>query len=269
VKRVSSFAHRWTLFAVLVALWELVTRSASDPFFPPPSEIVPTAVALWFTGPPSHLFLGDVVFDHVVPSLGRVIGGWLLAALVGIGLGLLLGRSRTATNYVGGLLHFFRAIPPTLLVPFFLVTLGLDNMAIGTIVFGAVWPILLNTIEGARTVDAVKVDTARAFRLSTAQWMLGVVLPAALPKVFAGLRLSLSIAVILMVIAELIGPPTGIGRQLVDAQRDYELPTMWAWMVLLGVLGYLFNSLLLIGERRALRWQPRHTLQTKTVAVGG
>lgn len=268
MRRFGSFAHRWTLFALLVAIWELATRSADSPFFPPPSQIVPAAVTLWFTGPPSHLFLADVVFDHVVPSIRRVLGGWLLSALIGIGLGLLLGRSRTATNYVGGLLHFFRAIPPTLLVPFFLVTLGLDTMAIGTIIFGTVWPILLNTIDGARAVDAVKVDTARAFRLSTTQWMLGVVLPAALPKIFAGLRLSLSIAVILMVISELIGS-NGIGRQLVEAQRDYELPTMWAWMVLLGVLGYLFNSLLLVVEGRALRWQPRHTLQAKTAAVGG
>lgn len=268
MKRFGGILHRWALFAVLVVIWELATRSAADVFFPPPSEIALAAGELWFSGPASQLFLTDTVFDQVLPSLRRLLSGWLLAAVIGISLGLLLGRSRTAMNYVGGLLHFFRAIPPILLVPMFLVTLGLDATPMGTIVFGTLWPILLNSVDGARTVDATKVETAKAFRLTQAQWMIGVVLPSALPKIFAGLRLSLSLALILMVISELMGSG-GIGHQLVDAQHSYELPTMWAWMVLLGVLGYLFNALLLMAQRQALRWQPRNSLQAKTTAVGG
>jgi ABC-type nitrate/sulfonate/bicarbonate transport system permease component len=157
--------------------------------------------------------------------------------------------------YLGGLLNFFRAIPPPLLVPVFLVTLGLDRMAYGTIAFGAIWPVLLNTVDGARGVDATKVDTASAFRLSRAQWFLGVVLPSALPKIFAGLRLSISIALILMVVSELVGSTNGIGNQLIGAQRDYDLPATWAWIILLSAIGYVLNTVLLIGERRALRWQ--------------
>lgn len=250
-----SVAHRWALFAIAVIVWELLTRSVQSPFFPPPSQIAQTAADLWFSGPASRLFLTDKVFDHVLPSTARMLGGWVVAAVIGIGAGLLLGRSRTAMAYTGGLLNFFRAIPPPLLVPFFLVTLGLDTMSLGTIIFGTVWPVLLNTVDGARTVDATKVDTSRAFRLSRGQWILGVVLPSALPKVFAGLRLSLSIALILMVVSELVGSTNGIGNQLVAAQRDYELPAMWAWILLLSILGYLFNTVLLMVERRALRWQ--------------
>jgi ABC-type nitrate/sulfonate/bicarbonate transport system permease component len=247
-----------------VAVWEIATRSAANPFFPPPSTIAKAAGKLWFSGPPAHLYLADTVFHDIVPGVGRMLAGFGLAAAIGITAGVLLGRSATAMNYVGPLFGFMRSIPPPLLVPFFLPTLGLDYMSFGTIAFGAVWPILLNTVDGARRVDATKVDTARAFRLTRTQWLAGVVLPSAAPKVFAGLRVSLSISVILMVVSELVGSVNGIGNQLVLAKNGYDLPIMWAWIVLLGVLGYVFNTVLLVGERRALAWQPRHSL-----AAGG
>jgi len=254
-KRVGGFVHRWLLLAVLVAVWEMVTRSLADPFFPPPSEIASTAAELWFGGPASSLFLTDTVFENVFPGLARMLGSWAIAVVLGVAVGIMLGRSRTAMAYAGGTLNFLRAIPPPLLVGVFSAIVGLDAAPFWTIIFGAVWPILLNTVEGARSVDATKIDTARAFRLSRAQWFLGVVLPAALPKIFAGLRLSLSLAVILMVVSELSGAGVGIGRALVDAQANYDLAQMWCWIVLLSILGYFFNTVLLIGERRALRWQ--------------
>jgi ABC-type nitrate/sulfonate/bicarbonate transport system permease component len=102
----------------------------------------------------------------------------------------------------------------------------------------------------------VKHETARSFRTPTRYWIAMVVLPAALPKIFAGLRLSLSVSLILMVISELVGSLNGIGYALLYAQRSYDFPTMWAWIMLLGVLGYGFNALLLMVERRVLAWQP-------------
>lgn len=255
IRRVGSVTHRWGLFAVAVVVWELITRALEDPFFPPPSTIARTAAELWFSGPSSQLGLTDTVFDDILPGLGRMLSAWAVAVVIGVVVGLLLGRSRTGMAYAGTTLNFLRSIPPPLWIAPFLVTVGMDNMPTGTIIFGAVWPILLNTVEGARTVDGTKVETAQAFRLSKAQWIAGVVLPSALPKIFAGLRLSLSMAVILMVVSELQNSSYGIGFQLVSAQFDYELPAMWAWILLLSVLGYTFNTVLLIGERRALRWQ--------------
>ncbi len=257
IKRI---AQRWIVFLVAVGIWELASRSADSPFFPPPSTIAETAGDLWFSA---------AFGDHIVPGVGRMLVGWVLASVIGVAFGLLLGRSRTAMAYLGPVFNFMRSIPPPLLVPFFVASVGATSMQLPTIVFGAIWPVLLNTVDGARGVDATKVETARAFRLSKAQWTFGVVLPSALPKIFAGLRLSLSIALILMVISELIGSLNGIGNQLVQAQRDYELPTLWAWVVLLGVLGYLFNTLLLVVERRALAWQPRHSLEAQSLATGG
>ena len=253
-------AQRWVVFVVAVALWELATRAADDVFFPPPTTIAEAAGQIWF----SPLF-----GEHVVPGVGRMLLGWALSGVIGVALGILLGRSRTAMAYLGPTFNLMRSIPPPLLVPFFAATIGVTSMQLPTIVFGAVWPVLLNTVDGARAVDDTKVDTARAFRLSGPQWLLGVVLPSALPKVFAGLRLSLSISLILMVVSELVGSINGIGNQLVQAQRDYDLPTMWAWIVLLGVLGYLFNTLLLLAELRALAWQPRHSPEAQSLATGG
>ncbi|WP_424184078.1 ABC transporter permease [Actinokineospora sp. G85] len=252
--------QRWVVFAAAVLVWELLARAADDVFFPPPTTIAEAAGELWF----SPLF-----GEHVVPGVGRMLAGFATAAVVGVALGILLGRSATAMAYLSPAFTFIRSIPPPLLVPFFAATIGVTSMQLPTIAFGALWPVLLNTVDGARSVDATKVETARAFRLSRAQWLLGVVLPSALPKVFAGLRLSLSIALVLMVISELIGSLNGVGNQLVRAQRDYALPAMWAWIVLLGILGYLFNTLLLLAERRALAWQPGHSPEAKTLATGG
>lgn len=256
-KSVSGFVRNWLLFLGLVGLWEVATRLAADPFFPAPTRIASAAAQLWFSGPLSHLFLADPVFDDILPSLVRVIGGWLCSVLVGIALGMALGRSRTGMDYAGPIFAFFRAIPPPTLVPVFLVLFHIGpSMQFATIIFGSVWPVLLNTVDGVRSVDVVKQETARAFRTPRRYWVAMIVLPAALPKIFAGLRLSLSLSLILMVVSELVGALNGIGYALLYAQRQYDLPAMWAWIVLLGILGYLFNAALLMAERRLLAWQP-------------
>jgi ABC-type nitrate/sulfonate/bicarbonate transport system permease component len=253
----SAVVRRWLLFVVLVGVWEVATRLSGSPFFPPPSKIGLAAADLWFTGPAGHLFLTDAVFDYVFPSLGRTLGGWAVSGIIAIALGVLIGRSRVVMEFVNPLFTFFRSIPPPLLIPVFITLFGLGpGMQTGSIIFGAVWPVLLNAVDGARSVDQVKLETARSLRTPRAYWIGMVVLPAAAPKIFAGLRLSLSIALLLMVISEFQGYSLGMGRALINAQLDFNLPAMWAWIVLLGVLGYLFNSVFLAAERRVLAWQP-------------
>ncbi len=257
VRGATAIVRNWLLFAILVVVWEFAARAGGSKFFPPPTEIAAAAAKLWFTGPASHLFLTDTVFDNVFPSLGRTLGGWALAAVVGVALGMLLGRSATAMDYVGPLFAFFRSIPPPTLIPVFAVLFGLSSgMQIGSIIFGSVWPVLLNAVDGVRSVDQVKVETARSIRTPKRYWLAMVVLPAAAPKIFAGLRVSLSISLLLMVVSELVGAYNGIGRSLMNAQQDFEFPTMWSWLVLLGILGYAFNTIFLAAERRVLAWQP-------------
>lgn len=260
------FLQRWAVFAGLVVVWELLTWLADDTFFPRPTEIAVAAQELWLDGPPEHLFLGDAVFEHVLPSIGRLLGGWAIASVIGVALGVALGRSAAAMQFAGPLLTFMRSIPPPTLVPVFLLLFsGGTQMQVATIVFGVLWPILLNSVDGARSVDATKFETSAVFRIPRHQWVLGVVLPAASPKIFAGLRVSLSLALVLMVVSELVGTDNGIGSQLLLAQRSFEFPDMWAGIILLGILGYAFNTVLLAFEHRALAWQPRQERTPATV----
>ncbi len=250
----------WTLSRIwlivgLGLLWQILARAADNPYFPPPSEIFPIVRDLWFSGPAGHLFLTSKAFDDFTPSLAHIFAGWIAASVVGIVLGVALGRSRTATEFLDPLLQFGRAIPPPTLIPFFIIVFHIaDSMYIAVIAFGVIWPVLLNTIDGARTVDSVQLDTAKVFGISGWLRLWQVILPAAAPKIFAGLRVSLSLALILMVISELVGSTAGIGDQLVNAQRGFQLPEMWAGIVLLGILGLLFNGVFVLVERRVLAW---------------
>jgi ABC-type nitrate/sulfonate/bicarbonate transport system permease component len=240
--------RRWTLFVVLLAGWEVATRVAGDPFFPPPTVIAPRVTGTW---------IADLLHRDVLPSLGRMSGGFAIAAVAGIVLGTVLGLSRTGMDYAGPVFSFARAIPPPVLIPVFLTIFHIGaGTQVALIAAGAVWPVLLNTVDGVRSIDPTRRDAMRS--LNTPVWhRIGlVILPGALPKIFAGLRLSLSIALILMVVSEMVGAANGIGYQLLFAQRQFDFPMMWAGVALLGVLGYTLNVALLRIERGALHWQP-------------
>ncbi|MDN3355195.1 ABC transporter permease subunit, partial [Actinomadura sp. DC4] len=174
----------------------------------------------------------------------------------GVGAGLALGRSERVFAYLDPAFQFARAIPPPTLVPVFIVLFKLGTqMQLASIVFSAIWPILLNAVDGARSVDPLQMETARVYKLTAADRVRKIIFPSALPKIFAGVRLSLSLSLILMVFSELLpGTANGIGFELTDAQSRSDLPTMWATIVLLGVLGYVLNVLLLAVEGRVLAW---------------
>jgi ABC-type nitrate/sulfonate/bicarbonate transport system permease component len=248
--------HRWLALAVVVAAWEVGTRAARSPFFPPPSRITSRMYDLWFSGPATRLFLTSSATADVVPSLLRMATGLAISLVAGVGLGLALGRSERVFAYLDPAFQFARVIPPPTLVPVFIVLFELGSqMQIAAITFSAVWPILLNTTDGARSVDPLQMDTAQVYKLSAADRVLKIIFPAALPKIFAGLRLSLSLSLILMVFSELLpGTANGIGFELTDAQSRSDLPTVWAAIVLLGILGYALNAILLAVERRVLAW---------------
>lgn len=257
MRHLAGFVQRWIVFLIAVVLWQLATAAAEHPFFPTPWEILQECRRLWFTTESGTFGLSDSVFDDIIPSIIRLLSGWAIAGVLGVAIGTALGRSRYGMQYLGPLLAFFRTLPSPALVPVFIILFGqTPKMGEALIVFATIFPILLNTVDGVRSVDAVKTETARSFRTPRTRWVTMVVLPAALPKIFAGLRLSLSIAVILMVVSEMVGVTSGIGYQLVDAKSHFDILAMWAWIVLLGLLGYGLNLALLAVERRALRWQP-------------
>ncbi|MFB6636654.1 ABC transporter permease [Streptomyces chartreusis] len=243
---------RWSVLASAVAVWQLAARTHGSVYVPPPVEIARHAVDLWFSGPVRHVFLTEEAVGNILPSLGRMAAGFGIAAVAGIALGIAIGRSRRVYALCDPVLQFARAVPPPALVPVFVVILDFGTqMQIASIVLSAVWPVLINTAEGARHTDPLRIEVAAVLRLTPLERLCFLVLPSALPRIFAGLRLSLSLSLILMVFSELLpGTANGIGFTLTDAQSRSDLLTVWAALVLLGALGHLLNTGLLAVEKR-------------------
>jgi ABC-type nitrate/sulfonate/bicarbonate transport system permease component len=246
---------RLAVIAAAVVLWEVWARQRDSSFFPPPSAIAARMYGQWFSGPASHLFLTHDAIVNVLPSLGRIAAGLAIAVVAGGVAGVAIGRSVALSGYLDPLLQFARALPAVTLVPVFIALFKIGTeMEVATIAFGTVWPILLNTIDGARSVDPVQMETARAFRLPGRQRLTKLIIPATMPRFFAGLRLSLSLALVLMVFAELAGSSDGLGYEMNTAQSSFDMTWVWATIVLLALLGNALNLLELAVERRALGW---------------
>ena len=229
-----------------VAAWWWVSRGSTSAFYPPLSQILKSFRQTW-------------LFSHwptdALPSLGRMGAGYGLAVVGGIALGVLLGSWPLLARALHPLLEFIRAIPPPLLLPVSILMFGVgDRMKIFVIAVGCVWPILLNTVDGVRGVEPTMLEMARSYGLGALRRWREVIVPAALPQVFAGLRSGLSIALILMVISELVAATNGIGFSVLDAQRTFAISEMWAGIILLGLLGVLLNGLLQAVEHRVLAW---------------
>jgi ABC-type nitrate/sulfonate/bicarbonate transport system permease component len=200
-------------------------------------------------------WLAERIGTDVVPSFGRFAAGYVLAVVVGIGLGVLIGSSPSLRRATQPVTEFVRAIPPPLLLPLAIVTIGIGNDSkIAVIALGALWPVLLNTVDGVRSVDGELLDAARAFRLGRRHRVTHVVLPSAGPKIAVGMRTALAVALILMVISEMQGSTNGLGFRVLDAQRNFDSAGTYAGVLVIGVIGLLVNVAFLAGERRALRW---------------
>ncbi|MFF4252507.1 ABC transporter permease [Streptomyces sp. NPDC001663] len=243
---------RLLVLLLALAVWQVAAQAHGSVYFPPPGRIAHRAYELWFSGPVRHLFLTGAAVQDVLPSLGRMAAGFGIAVVAGTALGVAVGRSRRAYALCNPVLQFARAVPPPALVPVFVVVLDFGtSMQIASIAFSAVWPVLVNTAEGVRNTDPLRLDVAAVLHLNPLERLRFLLLPSALPRIFAGLRLSLSLALVLMVFSELLpGTADGIGYTLTDAQSRSDLLTVWAALLLLGVLGYLLNTALLAVERR-------------------
>ncbi|MGH3392124.1 MAG: ABC transporter permease [Actinomadura sp.] len=230
---------------LLVAFW-LWSEQARNFFFPPASEIARFFADLW---------LFDRVGTDLLPSLGRMLAGYGIAVAVGVAAGTALGLSRILRTAVDPVVQFLRALPPPALIPFALLLFGTGDAAkVFIIALGTVWPILLNTIDGVRGVEPQQLEAARSYHVPPAVRVVRVVLPAASPRIFAGMRTSLAIGIILMVVSEMVASDNGIGYFVLESQRSFAIPEMWTGIVLLSVLGYVLNQLFLVVEARLLFW---------------
>jgi ABC-type nitrate/sulfonate/bicarbonate transport system permease component len=260
VNRVATRAIRLAIqlaaIAAAIAVWQLWTGTAKDPYFPEPSSIVSALRQQWFSGPASHLWLNSDGTANLLPSLGRMLGGWAAASLIGIAAGVAIGRLPVLADLSEPIVHFARAVPPAILVPVFLVMFPVGTpVELATIVFGVLWPVLLNSIDGARQVHPGHIEAARAFRIPAFQRLVRIILPSAAPKIFAGLRVALALALTMMIISEFVGSTDGIGREENVAWTTFDVPVIWAVIILLGLLGIIFNALFGVLEHRILAWQ--------------
>jgi ABC-type nitrate/sulfonate/bicarbonate transport system permease component len=232
--------------AVLLLGWWAYASIVPNFFVPPPGVVATAFLDVWV----SERFLTDVL-----PSIARLLVGLGIAILLGSALGLTIGCVRWLRDVLEPVLEFIRAIPPTITIPVLLLLVGInDTMKITVIVLGSMWPVLLNTVEGVRAIDPVLSDTAQVYRIRGFARLWHLTVPSASPQIMAGVRQSLSLGLILMVISEMFAANEGLGFAIVQFQRTFAIPEMWSGIVLLGLIGIALSIVFQIVQTRVLAW---------------
>ncbi len=233
---------------LLAAVWELVSRTGvvSQLYFPPMTVILSR---FW------DMTVSGALPAAVGMSFSRMAAGYFLAAALMIPLGAAMGLSDRVYRLFDPMVEFLRPLPPPAVIPAAMLFLGIGpSMKIFVIFFACSFPIVLNTIDGVRGVDPLYIATARTLGASRRRLVRRVVLPAALPQIMSGLRISLPISLIVAVLSEMIGSTDGIGHFILNNQRRFNIPEMYAGVMMLGLAGCLLNGLFLHVDKTALAW---------------
>jgi ABC-type nitrate/sulfonate/bicarbonate transport system permease component len=245
---------RWIGFAfilVLLLVWEIATATklVNTPSVPRVSQIL----AAWY-----HAVAGGELLRELWPSLYRLAIGYVLAVLVAVPLGLLMGASRFLYNLLEPLTELLRPIPSSAYIPIAILFLGIgDEMKEFVVFFSCLFPILVNTYSGVVAIDPVQIDTGRTFGLTRMEILRSIIFRSTVPSILTGMRISLAIALIVVVVAEMVAGSSGIGYFILDNQRTFRVPEMFAGIFTLGVMGYCANWVFLLIEARVLHWRPR------------
>lgn len=222
--------------AGLLGLWEATVRAGVLTYqhLPAPSAI---------GGGVSELAASGALWAATWHTLTVTLIGWGIAGILGVGLGLLLGLSDTAHRYSMTSFEVIRAIPPITFVPAALLIFGFSQrMELVIVVYAGAWPLLVNTIGGVRGVPDELLDVAHMLRMRRAEVVRKIVLPAAMPAIVVGLRLALSMCLVLAVVAEIVGNPAGLGNALVLARSALQPEQMFAYLLATGMLGVGLNG---------------------------
>lgn len=243
-----AFLSRFGLLLAFLMLWQVASTQGwvNPTIFPPLDQI---AVALW------KGIVGGALLDDIAISLQRSGIAFLAAVAIGIPLGLLMGQLRPVERALDPILQLFRQTSALALYPVFILLLGLGEVSKVFVIFWAtLFPILLATIGGVKEVDRKLVEMARIYGASQATVFRRVILPASLPQIFVGLRLSATTALLLLIAADMIGANKGIGFTVLNAQFNFQIPLMFAAILLLALLGLAANAVLVALQRRLCRW---------------
>jgi ABC-type nitrate/sulfonate/bicarbonate transport system permease component len=233
----------------LVALWQAGASAGLIPtlFFPPPVAI---AVALW------HLTLSGELWKHLSASLARLAIGWVVGTVFGVGMGLAVGLWSALRSPGMAVVAALFPIPKIALVPLFIIWFGIgEGSKIATLAFGVFFPTVIATAGGVDNVPRSLIRMGQGFGLSTASIVRKIVLPGALPAILSGFRVTTSIAIVLLVAAEMIGAEQGIGAFVLAAGNLYDIDNLLAGIVVLSVLGLAVAWVIGLAERVLLAWR--------------
>lgn len=245
-------SRRWVGFAVFAAIlilaeWGTRTGWISALTLPKPSDVVETFVQLYNSG---------LLFKHLGPSLSRLVIGAALGASVGISVGVLIGLFSYIRAGLVPLVAAIFPIPKIALLPLFVIWFGIDEGSkYALIAFGTFTPTVVATYGAVDNVDRTLIRMGQSFGLSWFSIVRKIVLPGAMPGILSGLRISLAIAIILLVAAEMLGAEFGIGAYILEAGSLYDLERLFAGVVILSVLGVLVSAAIGAIERYLLQWR--------------
>ncbi|MBN8508489.1 MAG: ABC transporter permease [Burkholderiales bacterium] len=237
------------LLAAVLALWWVASHAGwiSRVFLPTPEAAL---VSLH-----EGLSQGELT-AFTAATAWRMVLGWLLASVAGVALGVAIGLSATVRAWLQPMLEFIRPLPASALLPLAIAIFGLSpTMVLTVVAFGAMWPVLLGTIHGLVAVEPRLQEVARCLGLSRAAYVWKIGLPNALPDILAGMRLALTVALIVSVVGEMIASQPGLGQAILLAARAFRASELFAGIVLLGLIGLASNALLALAERQWLKWQ--------------
>ena len=238
---------------LFLALWEIAPRLGlvEAAFLPPLSDVLLTG---W------KLILNGQLFIHLQASLSRSLIGFAIAVLFAIPLGLAIGWYKNFADTINPLLEMLRNTAALALLPVFILFLGIGEASkIALILYACSWPILLNTITGVRNVDPLLIKSARTMGLTPLKLFQKVILPAAVPTIFVGVRLAGAFSVLVLVAAEMVGAKAGLGYLIIYSQYNFQIPEMFLGIITITLVGLTINYLLVSLERHFTAWKVVHT----------
>jgi ABC-type nitrate/sulfonate/bicarbonate transport system permease component len=246
--RFPDFGSLVVLLGVL-GIWEITAWSGLvSPVFLPPIEKAAAALV--------ELAGDGTLLRAILGTTFRMLLGFTFATLVGCGLGILIGLSPRVRAYIEPSLEFLRPLPASAIIPVAILMLGLTKtMIIFVIAFGSLWPTLLATIQGIKSVEPRLFEMAETMELSQHDVIRTIVLPSALPDIFAGLRLGLTVSLILAVVTEMMSAEPGLGSIILHAARSFNSSDLFAGVIVLGALGFTINAVMEQVQNRLMRWQ--------------
>jgi NitT/TauT family transport system permease protein len=247
-----------TFPVALLAIWHFSTIGRPGSLIPPPSDVWLELRDLAFGGINDDAYSGTL-YIHLLASLSRVYGGFALALIVALPLGMLIGRVPLIRQVIDPTLQILRPVPVTAWLPLAMIIFGLGpRSAVFLVCLGAFYPILVNTIFGVRSVEPRLFEAAAMLGCSGPAQFFRVVLPAALPSIFTGMRLGLGFAWVVIVVGEMTGVQTGLGAIIMEARQLSRTEIVISGMIVIGVVGFLSDQLVMLIGRRLLAWSPSH-----------